>query len=68
VKPTLVQLGVNPDDIVAGNEKTSFFQALAGSGGRESFEWLIKGTPGASITLKVVSEKGGADQATLKLQ
>jgi len=69
VKPTMVQLGVDPASIVAGNEKTGFFQALSGSGGaRQSYEWLIKGKPGAVVTLKVVSQKGGADQATLKLQ
>ncbi len=68
VKPTMVQLGVNPDDIIAGNEKTSFFQALAGSGARQSYEWIIKGKPGTTITLKVVSQKGGSDSATLKLQ
>jgi hypothetical protein len=68
VRPTMVQLGVDPNDIVAGSEKTSFFQALAGSGGRQAYEWLIKGKPGSTVTLKVVAEKAGADSATLKLQ
>jgi hypothetical protein len=68
VAPTMVQLGVAPEDIVAGNEKTSFFQALAGSGGRQSYEWIIKGRPGSSVNLKVAAQKGGSDSATLKLQ
>ena len=29
--------------IISGNAKTNFFQALAGSGKRQKYEWLIKG-------------------------
>ena len=36
-----------PNDIIAGNEKTSFIQTLAGSGSRQSYEWIIKGKPGS---------------------
>jgi len=68
VKPTLVQLGVDAKDIIAGNEKTNFITALAGSGGLQSYEWIVKGKPGSTVTLKVVSQKSGADSATLKLQ
>jgi hypothetical protein len=68
VKPTMVQLGVDPADIIAGNEKTNFAAALAGSGGTQSYQWVVKGKPGATVTLKVVSQKGGTDTATLKLQ
>jgi hypothetical protein len=68
VKPTMVQLGVAPESIVTGSEKTSFIPALAGSGNRQAFDWVIKGTPGATVTLKVVSEKSGTDAATLTLQ
>jgi hypothetical protein len=68
VKPTLVQLGVDPNDIIAGNDKTNFFQALPGSGGLQSYEWIVKGKPGASVTLKVMSQKGGTETTTFKLQ
>ena len=68
VRPTMIQLGVDPADIIAGNEKTSFTAALAGSGGTQSYQWIVKGKPGATVTLKVVSQKGGTDTATLKLQ
>jgi hypothetical protein len=68
VKPTMVQLGVDPGDIIAGNDKTNFFQVLPGSGGLQSYEWIVKGKPGTAVTLKVVSQKGGTDTATLKLQ
>ncbi len=68
VKPVMVQLGVPPDSIVTGNEKTNSIPALAGSGSRQSFEWVIKGTPGSTVTLKAVSQKSGTDTATLTLR
>lgn len=68
VKPIMVQLGVPPETIITGNEKTNHIPALAGSGNRQSFQWVIKGKPGSMITLKVVSQKNGADSASLALQ
>jgi hypothetical protein len=68
VKPTMVQLGVDPSDIIAGNEKTNFLQALPGSGGLQHYEWIVKGKAGSTVTLKVVSEKSGTDSVSLKLQ
>jgi hypothetical protein len=68
VKPVMVQLGVPPETIITGSEKTSFIPALAGAGTRQSYEWVIKAKPGSSITLKAVSQKGGTDTATLTLQ
>ncbi len=61
VKPTMVQLGVDAKDIIAGNEKTNFITALAGSGGVQSYEWIVKGKPGSTVTLTVVSQKSGKD-------
>jgi murein tripeptide amidase MpaA len=68
VKPTLVQLGVDTKDIIAGNDKTNFITTLAGSGGLQSYEWIVKGKPGSTVTLKVASQKGGRDSVTLRLQ
>jgi len=68
VKPVMVQLAVPPESIITGNEKTSLISALAGSGTRQSYEWVIKGAPGSKVTLKVVSQKSGTDTATLTLQ
>jgi len=68
VKPTMVQLGVNPDDIVSGSAKTNFFPTLAGSGRRQSYDWIIKGKPGSTITLKAVAQKGGSATTTLTLK
>ena len=68
VKPTMVQLQVPPESIISGNAKTSFIQALNGSGDRQKYEWLIKARPGDTIALKVVSQKGGADAASVVLK
>lgn len=68
VKPTMVQLGVKADDIVSGSAKTSFFPALAGSGRRQSYEWIVKGTAGSSVTLRAVAQKGGSATTTLTLK
>ena len=68
VKPVMVQLGVPPESIITGNEKTNHVNALAGAGTRQSFEWVIKGVPGSTVTLKAVSQKSGTDTATLTLR
>jgi hypothetical protein len=68
VKPVMVQLGVPPDAIVTGAEKTMSIPALAGSGSRRSFEWIVKAKPGTAVTLKVVSQKSGTDSATMTLK
>lgn len=68
VKPTLVQLGVKSEDILSGNPKTNFAAALAGSGGRAKFEWLVRGKTGETIELRAASEKGGRDSARIVLK
>ncbi len=68
VKPVMVQLGVPPESIITGAEKTNAIPVLAGSGSRQSFEWVIKGQPGASVTLIVQSQKSGTDRATIALR
>ncbi len=68
VKPTMVQLQVEPDSIVSGSQKTNFIQALIGSGGRMKFDWLIKAKAGSNLELKVVSQKAGADKRAVVLK
>jgi hypothetical protein len=68
VKPTMVQLGIDPDELVSGSDKTSFFQALDGSGRREEFEWIVRGGRGDTVDLRVVSQKGGSDTRRITLQ
>ena len=68
VRPTMVQLGVDPGDIVSGAPKTNFIPTLAGSGRRQSYEWIVRSKPGATVTLKAVSHKGGSATASLTLK
>jgi len=68
VKPTMVQLGVEPGAVVSGSAKTSFLQTLAGSGSRAKYDWLIKGKTGDVVELLVQSEKGGSATARVTLK
>jgi len=68
VKPTMVQLGVPPETIVSGDAKTSFIPALAGSGRRQSYQWIVRGTPGQAVVVKAVAQKGGAAERTVTLK
>lgn len=68
VKPTMVQLDVPPEDIVSGAAKTSFFPTLAGSGRRQAYEWIVRGKPGSTITLKAVAQKGGTATTSITLK
>ncbi len=68
VKPTMVQLGVPPESIVSGDAKTSSIPALAGSGRRHSYQWIVRGRPGQAVVVKAVAEKGGAAERTATLK
>ena len=68
VKPTMVQLGIPPESLVSGDAKTSFIPALAGSGRRQSYQWIVRGKAGQSIAVKAVAEKGGSAESTVTLK
>jgi len=68
VKPTMVQLGVEPGAVLSGSAKTSFLPTLAGSGSRAKYEWLVKGKAGEVVELLVRSEKGGTATARVTLK
>ena len=68
VKPTMVQLAVPPETIVSGDAKTSFIPALAGSGRRQSYQWIVRGKPGQAVAVKAVAQKGGAAERTVTLK
>ena len=68
VQPVMIQLGVDPSMIVTGANKTSFVNALAGSGTREKFQWVVRAQPGARVELKLRSQKGGSESVTLTLR
>ena len=68
VKPVMVQLGVPPESLVSGDSKTNFIPSLAGSGRRQSYQWIIRGNAGQDVTVKAVTEKGGSAQKTVTLK
>ncbi|MBZ5495354.1 MAG: hypothetical protein LAP85_03050 [Acidobacteriia bacterium] len=68
VRATMVQLSVDAKDIISGAPKTNNVPVLAGSGRRQSYQWIVRGRPGTTVTLKVVAQKGGTDTATITLK
>ncbi len=68
VAPAMLQLAVPPEAVITGAEKTAYLPTLAGSGGRQGYEWLIKAKPGTTVTLKAASQKAGTDTATVTLK
>lgn len=68
VTPIVVQLGVPPEAVVAGHDKTTYLPMLPGSGGRQAYEWLIEAKPGTVVTVKAAAQKGGTDTATITLK
>lgn len=67
VDPVLVQIQLPQEDIVTGAAKSHRIQKLEGSGARETISWVIRGSPGASVEIRVRSDKGGADSRTVRL-
>jgi hypothetical protein len=69
VKSTFVQIQIDDDDILSGAEKTTNLEVLAGSGTRsETITWVIQGREGASVEIKLQSQKAGRSTATVTLR
>jgi len=68
VDPTTVQIQLPPERIVSGEDKTVQFRQLLGSGSRDSFTWVVRGSAGEEVEITVLSQKGGRDAATVTLR
>lgn len=68
IDPVTVQIQVPPEALVTGDPKTASVRALDGSGSRERFVWVIRGSPGAEVEIRVRSQKGGGDSVTVRLR
>ncbi|NKB89338.1 MAG: hypothetical protein GKS06_14055 [Acidobacteria bacterium] len=68
VQATMVQIQVDPDDVLTGDAKSATVRRLEGSGGRASFSWVIRGQEGSDVEIRVRSQKGGTDSATVTLR
>ena len=67
VDPVLVQIQVDPDEIITGAAKSHRIQKLEGSGARERVSWLVRGSPGEEIEVRVRAQKGGSESRTVRL-
>ncbi|NNK63262.1 MAG: hypothetical protein HKO98_08600 [Gemmatimonadetes bacterium] len=68
VDPVLVQIGVESEAIVTGDSKSSTVAQLAGSGHRARFSWVVRGSAGQNVEIRVRAEKGGLDSTTVTLR
>jgi hypothetical protein len=68
VGPTLLQIQIDPGDIMTGADKTTPVGVLAGSGARESVTWVIRGREGDRVEITLISAKSGHDTATITLR
>lgn len=53
---------------LSGGRKMQYVNALRGSGGNETFEWVIVGAPNSSVTLNVGSPHAGLSTQTITLR
>ncbi len=65
VKPTRVE--VKTEAKVLGGKKITFLDPISGSGGRVKVEWIFRGEKGTPVNFRVVSEKAGVVEATVRL-
>ncbi|MDT8369526.1 MAG: M14 family metallopeptidase [Longimicrobiales bacterium] len=68
VNATLVQIQVDPDAIVSGDDKTARNNRLDGSGATASFSWVVRANAGETIEITSRAEKGGLDSITVTLR
>lgn len=68
INATLVQIGVDSDDVVSGDSKTARQGRLDGSGATATFRWVIRGEAGQTIELTSRAQKGGLDSTTVTLR
>jgi hypothetical protein len=63
-----VELALGRGQTLSGGRRQSYINALRGSGGRESFEWVIVGDAGATVTLTAGSPIAGIVTETISLR
>jgi len=68
VGPTFLQIQVDDKSILSGAAKTASVGVLAGSGTRDEVTWVIRGQAGATVEIKLHSQKSGRGTATVTLK
>ena len=65
-RPYVVRLSVPNDQIVTGNRVHKVW-SIPGSGGRETFRWILLAPEDSEVTITVFSEKFGEFRKNLTL-
>ena len=65
-RPYVVRLSVSNEQVVAGRRVHKVW-SVPGSGGRESFRWIVRAPDDSPLTITVYSEKFGEFERTLTL-
>lgn len=63
-----VELTLGRGQTLSSGRRIDFINALRGSGGRESYEWVVVGDPGSTLTLTVGSPHAGMTTQSITLR
>jgi hypothetical protein len=63
-----VELTLGRDQSLGSGRRMQYINALRGSGGTETFEWVVVGAPGSTLTLTVGSPHAGLTTQTITLR
>lgn len=63
-----VELTLGRDQTLSSGRRMNYIGALRGSGGTESFEWVVVGAPGSTLTLTVGAPHAGLTTQTITLR
>lgn len=63
-----VEMQLGRDQQLSGGRRMNYINALRGSGGNETFEWVIVGAPNSTVTLTVGSPHAGLSTQSITLR
>lgn len=63
-----VEMALGRDQQLTSGRRMQYVNALRGSGGNESFEWLVVAAPNSTVTLNVGSPHAGLSTQTITLR
>jgi hypothetical protein len=65
--PTIVRISTPVEQIVSGDRVARVWN-IAGAGGRETYQWIVRAQPGSDITIEVLNILGADQKHTFKAQ
>lgn len=63
-----VEMVLGRDQQLSGGRRMQYIGALRGSGGNDTFEWVVVGAPNSTVTLNVGSPHAGLSTQTITLR